>query len=149
MDASNQALKLLAGVREIRQVYEEMVGLGRHQSSVLAEGDLDQIFELATQKESSLRRAGLIEERIRPLKVSWPEYRESVPGDVRDQVEAAFTDLKQLLSQLVELEAEAENRLKARHTGAADRIRKLAQGRQVQNAYGAGRPGPRLLDQQQ
>ena len=146
-----RAIRLRDGLRSEQRVYEGLLEITRRQKEILLSGRTEEILQLARSKEAVLGRIDAIERDLVPLKESWPELRDQVGSDLRDEIEQERTRLQDVLKGLIELEEEGQRSIDRLRQETADKLRQVEGGRRVQQAYTApaAARSPRYLDRTQ
>ena len=146
-----RAIRLRDGLRSEQKIYEELLEVTRRQKEILLSGQTEEILQLAQSKESALGRIDAIEKELVPLKESWPDLRDQVESDLRDEIEQERLRVQDVLKGLIDLEEEGQRSIDRLRKETADKLRQVEGGRRVQQAYTAPTTArsPRYLDRTQ
>lgn len=135
-DVRAEADELLAGLREQLDAYRKVEAFSSDELSLVREAELEKATAVLARKQEALATIASVEERIKPLKMKWPEMKGLVPAEVRLSFQEVLGGLSGLLERLIALERETEDVL----TSQIAVVRKAApavSAERVRKAYGA------------
>jgi len=134
-DVRTEADTLLAGLKEELAAYRQVEAISTDELRLVKDAELEKATAVLAKKQELLGTIGAVEERIRPLKLKWPDMKEHVPADLRNSFQSTLGDLSILLERLISLERETEEVL----SGQIAVVRKAAPAispDNVRKAYG-------------
>lgn len=145
-----QVNAFIDAIRRQRDCYARMTEMAQLQIELLEKGDTQGIQFLLVKKQELLDEIEAVEARVKPIKQKWDEVRNHLdPADLAE-AEQALVEVRDTLGQLIQLEDEWKSQVESRQGQARERLNKLAQGRRMNQAYGARNPqAPRYMDDKQ
>jgi hypothetical protein len=139
--------QLLAALQRQQELYQVLKRVASRQLEVLRSGQTDQLVELVEAKQAELARVESIDAQIGELKSGWRDWRGQVAMPLRDRIEQELAALSQVLQQLIDLEAEGEQSVRAGMSERTEVLRQIEAARKLQQAYGGAAVAPRWIDQ--
>ena len=140
--------QVLDSLKEEAGLCAELATLRQEQRRMIDAGEAEQLLEVLARKQRTITRIGLIEERLKPIKINWDQCRRDYSATSRLAIGDAFRAVRSLLEDLIARETEDAQVLEAHKNQVEQEIRTFGQKRQVQTAYGAPavRPESCLFD---
>ncbi|HUW58500.1 MAG TPA: hypothetical protein VMZ92_17830 [Planctomycetota bacterium] len=125
------------------EIYTGLRDLSRGQMTVIdREAGPEELLEILGRKQVLINELEGLERELRPFKEEWSRVRESLPGEVRTQIEQVVRNMQAVLAELLELEEEGRTKLQQRQEQVAAKIREIGRSRQAHHAYAAGQTRP-------
>ncbi len=143
------AVTLADNLEEQLGLYAELCDLTRQQREMIASGDTDGLMAVLSGKQDRIHRVGELEKASHPLREEWEGRSHEMPGDLRERIDGAIERLRGVLGEIVSMENDAQEALRARREVDAGRLMQIQKGKMLHKAYGGGGrvpPRPRFRD---
>ena len=122
--------------RRRRSLVDELFARTREQEAAVAGRSLGRVLELLAAKQPLVDEVTAVTEAITAREPDWRQRKQAAPGDPAvAAVAAALSEGNRRLEELVTLETEVMDTLRASQAETSERLEKLSQGRPSQSAY--------------
>jgi hypothetical protein len=130
-------------------LYAELCDLTREQRETIESGDTDGLMAVLSAKQERIQRVAGLEKASHPLREEWEGRSPEMPDGLRERIDAAIERLRGVLGEIVSMENEAQEALRARREAGSERLLQIQKGKMLHKAYGGGArvpPRPRFRD---
>ncbi|HUE71333.1 MAG TPA: hypothetical protein VMP01_10655 [Pirellulaceae bacterium] len=148
MTDTNQLASL---VQRKLQVLTLLARLGEQQLAVIDGGDMGLLMKLLAAKQALLVQLQELEKQLDPFRADDPESRTWASSQARAECQRQASECNQRLTEVVQLEQQAERQMVLRRDSAAARLQGVHSAAEASGAYTAAaidsRSRPTLCDE--
>jgi len=135
-------------LRAQAELYRSLMDLARKQVEKISSENVDELVLCLEEKKKVVEEIEAIEVAAAPLREFWETNKGKVDDQARAGLRAAVDEIRALLEELLELEAQSQRKLGASKDALQDQIRDLSAGSQAISSYAPSPDqNPRFMDQ--
>ncbi len=135
-------------LRAQAELYRMLLGLARRQAEELSAEDVDAFVASLEDKKKVVGEIDDLEAAADPLRRFWEEHKDDVAEDTRAKLRAVVDEIRVLLEELLELEADSQRRLGVTKDSLEEQIRQLSVGPKAMLSYSRKTDHrPRFMDE--
>lgn len=123
---------LLTGQRDM---YAELLALGRSQRALITGNEPERLLALLAQRQQLIDRLEMLAARLKPYQQDWSGWRSAMSDERGEQVDRLVTEVNALLGQILAMDTEDSQLLAARKSATGDEMQTLKLGRRAGAAY--------------
>lgn len=143
--------QLAALVQRKLEVLTLLARLGKQQLAVIDGGDMGLLMKLLSAKQALLVQLQQLEKQLDPFRADDPDARTWASSQARAECQRQADECNQRLTEVVQLEKQAERQMVLRRDSAAARLQGVHSAAEASHAYTAAaidsRPRPSLCDE--
>ncbi len=137
---------LESGLKAELEHYRSILQLSRKQGTAIDSGDTNQLLNLLEQKKDLIEKINGVEKDISVFKQQWETRREAYGEEERSGIETLFTDIREVLSQIIEYEDKSRGRAEGKKADTSKKLEGKANLKRIRRAYGGGSSGNHIVD---
>lgn len=122
-------------VAEKYNVLSKLRDVGQQQMGLAGEGQVAQLLELLGTKQQLIVELQIVESELEPYRAEDPEVRQWDSLAARAACKKQAEECNQLLSEVVYLEKQSEDKMIARRNQVADQLQRAYSADQARGAY--------------
>ena len=135
-------------LRAQAELYRSLMDLARKQAEKISAENVDELVLCLEEKKRVVEEIEAIEVDAAPLREFWEANKDNADEQIRAGLRAAVDEIRTLLEELLELEAQSQRKLGASKDALQDQIRDLSTGSQAISSYAPSPDqSPRFMDQ--
>ena len=134
----NETKELADLVQRKLTILTLLARLGKQQLALIDGGDMTLLMKLLSAKQTLLTQLQELERRLDPFRADDPEARIWASDDARAECQRQATECNQRLTEVMELEQQAEKQMVLRRDGVAARLQGVHCAAEASHAYAAG-----------
>jgi len=135
-------------LRAQAELYRSLMDLARKQAEKISAENVDELVLCLEEKKRVVEEIEAIEVDAAPLREFWETNKDNADEQIRAGLRAAVDEIRALLEELLELEAQSQRKLGASKDALQDQIRDLSTGSQAISSYAPSPDqSPRFMDQ--
>jgi len=117
--------------------YEQLLKLASRQRDLIAGDRADELLILLGERETVIAKMNLLDQRLRPVRAEWASVSGSLDAEVRQQAQAMFEKLRDLLGKITSSDADDALVLQQKKLDVRKQINATGQQLQVTRHYAA------------
>ena len=138
----NETNELADLVQRKLTVLTLLARLGKQQLAVIEGGDMSLLMKLLAAKQTLLVQLQELERRLNPFRSDDPDARVWVSADARAECQRQAGECNLRLTEVMELEKQAERQMVLRRDGVAARLQGVHSAAEASHAYAASAVEP-------
>lgn len=131
--------KLAELIAKKHGVLSQLCEIGHRQSELAERGDVPDVLKLLAVKQQLIGALQNVEQQLGPFRGEDPEARQWRKPEDRARCARQAEDCNQLLSEIVYLEKQSEDKMVARRDLVANQLQQVHSAHQARGAYAASR----------
>jgi hypothetical protein len=130
--------QLASLVQRKLEVLTLLARLGKQQLALIDSGDMTLLMKLLSAKQTLLVQLQELERQLDPFRADDPESRTWASSQARTECQRQASECSQRLTEVMELEKQAERQMVLRRDSAAARLQGVHSAAEASAAYSAG-----------
>lgn len=126
---------LFESLSQKRDCCRALIELSQKQRDLITSGDLNSLLKVLATKQRVMGRMDEVQRRLDALSRDTPRWREDLDRDAQLECQDVLDDMEQLLSELIDIEKECEQKLVQLREAALEQLRQSDAGRELNRAY--------------
>jgi hypothetical protein len=129
---------ILADLAAQADWYTKLLKLAELQHTLIEQERTDDLLVVLDRRQKIVEQLTLIEQRLRPVKLGWPETAAGMTDEERVRVEAKFGEVRGLLAAITQADQDDAMLLTQRKIQVGQQLRQANTGAQINRRYAAG-----------
>lgn len=129
---------ILADLAAQADWYAKLLKLAELQHTLIEQERTDDLLIVLDRRQKIVEQLSLIEQRLKPIKLAWPEAAAEMTSDERARVEAKFGEVRGLLAAITQADQDDAMLLTQRKITVGQQLRQTGAGQQINRRYAAG-----------
>ncbi|MBI4831860.1 MAG: flagellar export chaperone FlgN [Candidatus Lindowbacteria bacterium] len=135
-------------LRAQSELYQTLLGLAKRQTLEISYDNIDAFMLLMEEKKKVVEKIEQVEVAAAPLREYWETNRDGVSEQTRTKLRAVVDQIRGLLEELLEVEAQSQQKLGIAKNAVGEELRQVSVGSKAMRSYRRHPDGkPRFMDE--